>query len=88
MFDKNIADELPSHKGYDYKFEFKKGILPADLPQTKIYNLGADKLRKVKEYLETMLAKRHIKPNGAAYASPILFVQKKDGGLKVLRRLS
>jgi hypothetical protein len=40
------------------------------------------KLQKVKEYLIKNLKKGFITPNKALYASPILFIEKKDGGLR------
>ena len=39
------------------------------------------KLRKVKEYLEENLNRGFIIPSTADFASPILFVEKKDGSL-------
>jgi hypothetical protein len=40
------------------------------------------KLQKVKEYLIKNLKKGFITPNKALYASPILFVEKKDESLR------
>jgi hypothetical protein len=40
------------------------------------------KLQKVKEYLIKNLKKGFITPNKAPYASPILFTEKKDKGLR------
>ena len=40
------------------------------------------KLQKVKKYLEEMLDKGFISPNKASYASPILFAQKANSGLR------
>jgi hypothetical protein len=40
------------------------------------------KLQKVKEYLTANLKKGFITPNKAPYASPILFAEKSDGGLR------
>ena len=44
--------------------------------------MSPHKLQKVKEYLDKNLAKGFIEPSSSSYASPILFVLKKNGGLR------
>ena len=80
IFEKQRADGLPPHREYDHRIELTGKV--SDLPKNKLYPMSNHKLQKVKEYLDENLAKGYITPTKAAYASPILFVQKKDGSLR------
>ncbi len=79
VFDKAKAKELPPHRSYDHKIDIEPGKVP---PKCRIYPMSEYKLQKVKEYLEKNLSKRFISSSTAPYASPVLFVQKKDDSLR------
>lgn len=76
---KKIETLLPHHK-YDHKIKLTDGV-DTVIRHCPLYSMSPYKLEKVKEYLEENLVKEFIKPSKASYASPILFTQKKDGGL-------
>lgn len=78
-FSKRKAQELPPHRTYDHKIVLEKD---ASLGHCPLYAMSVEKLEKVKEYLDKMLAQKFIKPSTAPYASPILFVEKPGGGLR------
>ncbi len=79
VFDKAKGKELLPHRSYDHKIDIEPGRVP---PKSRIYPMSAYKLQNVKEYLEENLAKGFISSSTAPYASPVLFVQKKDGSLR------
>ena len=79
VFDKSKADILPPHRSYDHKIELEANERP---PHSRIYPMSGEKLQKVREYLEENLQKGFISPSTAPYASPVLFVQKPNGGLR------
>ena len=79
VFDKAKAKKLPPQRSYDHKIDIEPSKVP---PKSRIYPMSGYKLQKVKEYLEENLAKRFISSSTAPYASPVLFVKKKDGSLR------
>ncbi|CAI7887071.1 unnamed protein product [Closterium sp. NIES-53] len=45
--------------------------------------MSAVELKELKKQLEDLLAKEFIQPSSSPYASPVLFVRKKDGSLRM-----
>ncbi|CAI7759517.1 unnamed protein product [Closterium sp. NIES-54] len=45
--------------------------------------MSAVELKELKKHLEDLLAKEFIQPSSSPYASPVLFVRKKDGSLRM-----
>ncbi len=82
LFDRVKSDELPPHRLYDHKLEFNEADAQAKLPKSRIYPMSGHKLQQVKKYLEDNLRKGYITPSQAPYASPILFAEKPNGGLR------
>jgi len=79
VFDRAMADQLPPHRPYDHKIELTGEGTP---PRSRLYHMSGYKLQKVKDYLTEHLNKGFISSSSAPYASPILFVEKKDGSLR------
>ncbi len=79
VFDRAMADQLPSHRFYDHKIELTGEGTP---PRSRLYQMFDHKLQKVKEYLIEHLNKGFISFSFAPYVSPILFVEKKDDSLR------
>ena len=82
VFDRNKADELPPHRSYDHKLEFIDDTDKSKLPRSRIYPMSGHKLKQVKKYLDEHLKKGFIIPSKAPFASPILFAEKPNGGLR------
>ena len=80
LFDRQKANELPEHKEYDHKIELTAPI--EGLRQERLRRTTQEEAIEIKKYLEENLRKEFIKPSKASYASPILFVRKKDGTLR------
>ncbi|SOV04760.1 uncharacterized protein UDID_17177 [Ustilago sp. UG-2017a] len=80
VFSRVKADKLPPHRTYDHQIPLEEGKSP---PFGPIYSLSEHELKTLQEYLEENLAKGFISPSGSPAASPILFVKKKDGSLRL-----
>ena len=79
VFNKKKASILPPNRSYDHQIKLQQGAAMRNCPS---YTMSHDRLEKVKEYIDDMLAKGFIEPSSAPYASPILFVEKPGGGLR------
>ncbi|SPC63847.1 uncharacterized protein UHOD_11348 [Ustilago sp. UG-2017b] len=80
VFNRVEADKLPPHRTYDHQIPLEEGKFP---PFGPIYSLSEHELKTLREYLEENLAKGFISPSDSPAASPILFVKKKDGSLRL-----
>lgn len=81
LFQRRKINQLPEHGPYDHKIDLEEGA-EQSLKHTPLYSMSPHKLQKVKQYLQENLAKGFIQPTSTNYSSPILFVEKKDGGLR------
>ncbi|SOV04618.1 uncharacterized protein UDID_17154 [Ustilago sp. UG-2017a] len=80
VFSRVKADKLLPHRTYDHQIPLEEGKSP---PFGPIYSLSEHELKTLREYLEENLAKGFISPSDSLAASPILFVKKKDGSLRL-----
>lgn len=80
VFSKEKADILPPHRPYDHKIILEDNV---KLPFGPVYSLSHNELKALKEYLDEMLSKGFIRPSTSPAGSPVLFVKKKDGCLRL-----
>ena len=81
VFSKAKSEELPSHRGpLDHAIPLEPNSKPVFGP---IYNLSETELQVLKEYIDTNLRKRFIRPSTSPFGSPVLFVKKPDGSLRL-----
>jgi hypothetical protein len=80
LFRKANADKLPPHRAHDHKIDLKEGFTP---PFGPLYSLSRPELVALKEWLEENLSKGFIRASSSAAGSPILFVKKGDGSLRL-----
>ena len=79
--DKEIPQLPPHRPGIDHEIPLAPGSKPF---YGLIYNLSETELRHLKEYIERMLAQGWIRPSKSPFGSPILFVKKPDGSLRLV----
>ena len=79
-FSKAHADTLPPHRPYDLAIELEPG---ATAPYGPIYPLSDAELKALSSWLDENLAKGFIRPSRSPAGSPILFVKKGDGSLRL-----
>src|SRR5205807_4012273 len=80
MFEADMAKILPPHRSADLKIELKDGSQP---PFGPLYNMSREELEVLKNYLEENLARGYIRVSSSSAASPVLFVKKGDGTLRL-----
>lgn len=82
VFSKSESDTLPPHrKGCDHKVELLPDATP--IKAHPLYSISTEQLVALKEYLTENLRKEWIVPSRAEYRSPVLFVRKPNGGLRL-----
>ncbi|CCF49977.1 hypothetical protein NDA11_007394 [Ustilago hordei] len=80
VFDEVEADKLPHHTEHDLHLELMED---SRLPQGPLYLKGLKEMAKLRKYLDENLAKGFIWPSKSLARSLVLFVPKKDGGLRL-----
>ena len=78
VFSVEDAGKLPSHHGGDHAIDTTD-----DPPYGPLYNLSNTELAALRDYLNAALAKGWIRHSTSPAGAPILFVPKKDGGLRL-----
>jgi hypothetical protein len=76
IFDEIASQRLPEHQPWDHAIELKPGSEPRDCG---IYRMPPDELTAMKAVLEDLLERKLIRKSKAPGASPVFFVEKKDG---------
>ena len=76
----DLSNELPPRREVDHKIEVKPGT---ELPSRVPYRLSQKKLEELKSQLDELLAKGYIRQSKSPYGAPVLFVDKKDGKLRL-----
>ena len=80
-FPDSLPAGLPPDRGDDaMKIETDPNVEPPVRPVIRLSIAELDELRK---QLDELLAKGFIKPSTSPYGAPVLFVKKKDGGLRM-----
>ena len=80
VFDSDNADRLPEHASHDHAIDLLPGKQP---PHRPIYSLSPNELEVLRKYLQDNLNRGWIRPSKSPAGAPILFVQKKDGSLRL-----
>jgi hypothetical protein len=75
--------ELPGMPPYR-DVEFTIDLLPGIGPIAKRpYHMLVDELLKLKKQLDELISKGYIRPSASPWGSPVLFVRKKDGSMRM-----
>ncbi|KAB5587712.1 Transposon Tf2-1 polyprotein [Ceratobasidium theobromae] len=72
--------ELPPHRPYDLAIELNEQFKPGHGP---IYKIGETEETEMKKTIEAQLAQGLIRRSKSSFASPVLFVKKKNGKLRM-----
>jgi hypothetical protein len=80
LFLKKLSDKLPPRRLYDYKITLVEGAKP---PFSPLYGISKNELLVLKKYLEKNLFKGFIRPSKFSAASPVIFIKKPSGGLRL-----
>lgn len=72
--------KLPPDRGVEHTIETVPGSAPVN---RHAYRLTQEELAELRRQLEDFLARGLIRPSTSPYASPVLFVKKKEGGFRM-----
>ena len=82
VFSKESFDELPVRKTWDHAIELKPGSEPC---RSKIYPLSPNEQAELDAFLDENLKSGRIRPSKSPMASPVFFIKKKDGSLRLVQ---
>ncbi len=80
VFPDELPEGVPCRPPHVRTIELQEGAVLSSRP---MYRLSPVELQEVKAQVEHLLKKGHIKPSSSPFGAPILFVGKKDGGLRM-----
>ena len=80
LFTKKRADQLPPHRYVDHEIPLETDKKP---PMGQMYSMSVTELQEIRKWIEENLSKGFIRASSSSCASPILFVKKKDGSLRL-----
>lgn len=83
VFSEPDSERLPEHKPYDHTIDLKP-----DAPETirsKVYPMPVNEQAELDAFLDENLRKGYIVPSKSPMASPVFFVKKKDGKLRMVQ---
>ena len=81
VFSRKASDQLPPHRlGRDATIPLQEGKEP---PNSRAYPMSQDQQKALYQYLKEYRDKGFLRPSSSPAASPILFVKKADGSLRV-----
>jgi hypothetical protein len=78
-----FPEELPGMPP-DREVEFVIDLLPGTTPISKRpYKMSVEELKELKKQLTELQEAGYIRPSSSPWGAPVLFVQKKDGSLRM-----
>ena len=80
LFSEQEANRLPPHQPGDHRIQLCEGTAPSFGP---LYTLSKQEIEALRKWLDENLARGFIRPSSSPAGSPILFVKKKDGSLRL-----
>jgi hypothetical protein len=81
VFPNELPSHLPPDKGVTHTIPIPDGQVP---PIKPMYRLSPVEREEGTKTLQALLEKGFIEPSSSNFASPILFVKKKDGTLRMV----
>ena len=80
VFPEGLPVGLPPERAVGHTIPLQPGTGPICRP---MYRYSPAELAEIKRQLADYLSKEHIEPSSSPFGAPVLFVQKKDGGLRM-----
>jgi hypothetical protein len=80
IFPEDPPSGLPPKRSVELKIDLVPGSEPVKIP---IYKLSTEEITEVKKQVDDLLMKGFIQPSTSSWGSSIIFVAKKDGGLRM-----
>jgi hypothetical protein len=83
VFSKVESERLPEHKPYDHAINLKPET--PEMIRSKIYLMPVNEQVELDRFLKEHLYKGYIIPSKSPIASPVFFIKKKDGQLRLVQ---
>ena len=81
LFPDDLPKGLPPIRSIDHRIDLVTGAEPVN---GAIYRMSDHELKELKKQLEDLLNHGFIKPSLSPFGSPVLFVKKKDGSMRLV----
>ena len=81
VFGKVESERMPVRKVWDHAIDVKEDFKPS---KAKVYPLSRNEREKVQKFVDKHLKKGYIRPSKSQQTSPVFFVEKKDGGKRMV----
>ena len=78
--DPDFTPPYPPVRNVDHEIKLEPG---ATLPNRGLYRMPPDELKELKKQLDQLLELGLVRPSTSPFGSPVLFVKKKDGSLRL-----
>jgi hypothetical protein len=82
VFSKESFDELPQRRIWDHAIELVPDAVPSSC---KVYPLSPNEQAELDKFLDENLKSGRIRPSKSPMASPVFFIKKKDGSLRLVQ---
>ena len=80
VFSEAKSNRMPPHRASDHHIDLEEGEQP---PLGRMYSLSIAEQEALKIFLDDHVKKGWIRPSASSAGSPILFIRKKDGALRL-----
>ena len=80
IFPRDLPAGLPPKRDIDHRIELVPGTEP---PHRALYRMSPKGLDELKQQLKDLTDKGYIQPSVSPFGAPVLFVPKKDGGMRM-----
>jgi hypothetical protein len=80
VFPEDLPHGLPPERDIDHRIEVEIGAIP---PTKQPFRMSEFELAELRKQLTELLEHGFIRPSKSPYASPVLFVKKSDGSLRL-----
>ena len=81
VFGKVESERMPVRKTWDHAIDLKDEFVSS---KAKVYPLSRNERDEVQKFIEDHLRKDYIRPSKSQQTSPVFFVEKKDGGKRMV----
>src|SRR5215212_6181886 len=80
VFPEKIPAWLPPERVIDHRIELEQGAMPTARP---MYRMSQNELEELRAQLEELVESGYIQQSQSPYATPVIFVKKKDGSIRM-----
>jgi len=83
VFSEKESERLPERRPWDHAIDLKPGA--PETVRSKVYPMSVNEQGELDKFIEDQLRKGYIVPSKSALSSPVFFIKKKDGKLRLVQ---